>query len=332
MSVALEQVQFGKEASYGALQAAALKVMGLDNTSRFTPRSVNSQKRYLRGNYAPAHRSIQTFTNGIINLNGDFNFDDFLYILLCGVKGGVTSTTSGAGKLWPFPFPYASNGNVESRSIEFTDGVDPYKASGCIPTQFEISGSSAENSLVQYKSTWQAQKVVSGAITGALGDRTVNYLPGMAMTLTADAIGGTVGATTLTNSLIDWKLSVSDAVALKRRANGNLYPTAVQYNWPKITLDVTLESNAATKAEMAAYLANTGRLVQLQGQGPLIGGSTYDTLTIQLAGDWIKDPSLWDMDNADTTLKMQLVARYDPGSFAEYCQISVINALATVVG
>ena len=83
---------------------------------------------------------------------------------------------------------------------------------------------------------------------------------------------------------------------------------------------------------MAAYLANTGRLVQLQGQGPLIGGSTYDTLTIQLAGDWIKDPSLWDMDNADTTLKMQLVARYDPGSFAEYCQISVINALATVVG
>jgi hypothetical protein len=332
MAITLRQIQIGKETVWGTEVNGAARFMGLSDF-KLVPRSVNTQKRYLVGNYSPAHRMIQTFTNGTATMSGDFTFDDFVYIPLCGMQGGVTGATSGTAKAWAFAAPVATATAVESRTIEGTDGVDPYTLTGCNVGKFTLSGGSGEDSLVQFTADWLCKTAAAKAIQAAISDRVPNLLPALKMELWADDIGATIGTTKLDVSLIDWKYSFGGYITHTRRAAGALTPTAVRYSVPDITLEVTMESNTTTKAEMAKYLAATGRLVQLKGAGAVVGvGPDTELLNIQLAGDWTSDPSLWDSDNADTTFKMTLKPRYDSGAFAGYNKLVVQNNLAAVVG
>ena len=332
-SPSLVLVQYGVESVYGTEVPATALMMGVDPlASKFSPRVTKARRRYALGNYSPIHRSVVTFRSGQLDIMQDFNFDDCLAVWSSSIKGAVTPTGAGDDKTWTYPAPTSAANAIDSRTIEATDGNDVFTFLGCICTSWTLSGSNAEDSLVQLKSAWDVKDWNTNALTAALTARTVKVLPGLMMDLYANDAGGTIGSTAKTGCLIDWAVTWEYAYP-KRRAAGALTAYAVGKKVPSLKVDLTLENNAAGKGEKDALLANTGRLLRLIGLGDTIGAgpATYK-LQIDAAGDYTNDPALWDNDEDDTTIKLTLEPKVDSGAFANYFQLVTVNELAAVVG
>lgn len=328
----LTQIQVGKESSWGGAVAAAARWMGLSDACRFTPIARNTQRRYLRPNLAPTHRAHQTYRSAQLTVAGDLNTSDILYVLMSGMRGGISPTGAGNAKTWAYDAQMTASPAVESRTIEWSDGQQEYEAPGCICSQFEISANNAEDSMVQFSSTWLGKDWSQSTITGALSDRAVNYLPGLGTKLYVNDIGGTIGSTELTATLVSWTYTFG-MVTLKRRQSGAITPAGVSYLVPTCTLNMRIEHDTAGATELAKYLANTGRLIRLKNElGAAISGGGNHTLQLDFAGDVVEDIALADTEDGDTVIDVSMAARYDTGAFASFTKATVINELAAIVG
>lgn len=328
---ALRVAQVGKETTFGTAVAATAKLMALMNLSA-KPLVTNTQRRYLQGDYAPAHDSIQTDRRGQVAVSGDFTFEDSPLYMLSALKGGVTGTGVGADKTWTFPFPLTADPALESRTWEVYDGTQEYEVPGGLIESFSLSGGTAQDSVVQFEARIIGVDCVKSTLTPALANRVVEKLAGSMCKLYIDALGGTIGSTQKTGTLISWKLDVNTGVHLKKFSDGALTPSDKGNNVPSAVLSATAEFNATSVAEMDARIANTGRLYRVEGLGSLITGAIYKTLRIDIAGDITDTSDLWGDRDGNTTLDFTLSSRLDAGTFAKYAQIVIINALATMPG
>ena len=329
-ATALRVCQVGKETVYGTSVAATAVLMGLTGMS-FGPDYANSQRRWLQGNYAPAHATVQTDKRGHAAVNGDFLFEDFPFYGNKGIKGGVAGAViDTSGYTWTFPFPLTASPALESATWEFYDGSQEYELPGGLVESFSLSGDATPEGVVQFGAKILSLDCVKSTVTGALSTRTVETLPCGMCQLYVDAIGGTVGSTIKADTLISWKLDYDNGAHLKKFMTGSLSPSAKGYNVPSVKLAMTCEFNAASIAEVDAYLANTGRLYRIKGLGTLAGASTaYKTLQIDIAGD-VDVNDMWSDRDGNTTVDFTVKARYDTGAFANYGQIVVINKSTTM--
>ncbi|WP_248418453.1 hypothetical protein, partial [Erwinia amylovora] len=87
------------------------------------------------------------------------------------------------------------------------------------------------------------------------------------MKLYIDALGGTVGTTIKADTLISWSINYDSGAHLKQFQTGDTLPSALGYAKPAVTFSLTAEFNATGIAEVAAFLAGTGRLIRLEGLG-----------------------------------------------------------------
>jgi hypothetical protein len=322
-STALRVAQLGKQSVFATAVAATAKMMGVAEVNG-KPDFTNSQKRYLQGDYAPAHNTRITDKRASAAINGDFSFEDFLYVLLSSVKGGVTPTGT-TDKLWSFPFPLTASPAVDIRTIEINDGTQEYDIVGAVVSDWALAGAASNDGLVTFSSNWVGRDFVPDTLTPALSNRTFETLPVGAMNLYIDDLGGTIGSTAKTGTLIDFNLTYSTGIHMKKFAgDGDVRPTLFGYNMPTVGLSVTYESNATAHAEIAKYALGTGRLIRLDG-----AGSGNKKLRIDFAGDIMSVDPLYGDRDGNTTVKMTLAARLDIGAFANYGKIEITNLAAT---
>lgn len=328
-STALRIAQLGTQSAFATAVAATAKMMGITDVSG-KPDFTNTQKRYLQGDFAPAHNAQITHKQASAVLNGDFSFEDFLYVLESSVKGGVTPTGT-TDKTWDYPFPLGSNPNAKMRTIEINDGTQEYDIVGAVCSDWTLSGAASADGLVQFTSNWLGRDLVPDTVTAALANRAFETLPVGALALFIDDLGGTIGTTQKASTLIDFSLSYNPGIHLKKFAgDADVRPSMFGYGIPQVQLSVTYESNAAAHIEVAKYTTGTGRLIRLKGTGSIITGIIPKTLQVDFAGDILSVDPLYGDRDGNTTVKMTLGARLDTGAFANYGKIQVINSIATL--
>jgi len=330
-TTALTVVQFGKETTWGTATTATAIWSAID-AAKIKPIIVNTQRKYLTGTLYPAHAVARTHSSGQASLGGDFTFEDFIYVLLSGVKGAVTPTGATTAKTWTFPFPTTASGAVEGRTLEFHDGQQEYELAGGVVESFSLVGDAANDGIVKFTSNWIGKGVTAGTKTASLAVRTYDLLPAAKMKLYVDDIAGTIGATQSVATLVSWSWDVKTGVHLKQFQDGAISPSTFGYAPPELTLKLTLEFNANGVTEMGKYIAGTGRLIKLYGEGALITGTTYRSLDVQLAGDITDVGELWGDRDGNTIIEVTLKPRYDAGAFAQYAKVEIVNAVAAVAG
>ena len=330
---ALRVCQVGREVTWGTPVAATAVLGGLSDLT-IDPQSSNIQRRFLQGDYAPAHAMVQTDLRAKGMVNGDFTCEDFPIIAECAIKGAVTgSVTDTTAYTYAFPFPMTASPAIEYRTWEFYDQQQEYQASGALIESFTLSGGNAIDSIVAFQANLLFGKVVKSTLTAALSSRAMTLMPCANMKLYIDALGGTIGTTVKADTLIGWTFTYNTGLHLKKFQSGGINPSQWGYGIPTWKLDMTAEFNSVGVAEVDAALAATGRLYRLIGENGLAGSSTAKyTLDLQLAGDIVNISDLWGDRDGNTIATFSLSGRYDRGAFANYGKLNVINKVAALPG
>ncbi len=320
---AQRRVHSGKESTFGT-NVAATNIWGGVNDVKPTFLSTrNERKKYLDGTLNPASLLIQTGEGGGFTLDQDFILADSIAVFLSSL---TTTTPTGAGPyVWTFPFPYSSAITLQSRTFEFYDGVGTsYRADGSLCTAFGISAQAGADQLVKLSSTWESTKISKQTVTSLSTIRTPVTLPTGFGTLYLDALGGTMGATVQADTLIEWDLSFSGLTHMKRFQSGSLSPTAYGADSvPSIVLNTKLEFNATGVAGIDAFLAATGKLIQIK---TTTGASAI--LTVEGAFH-PTEATILDNRDGNTICNVKWEAFYD-STYAKVGQIIVTNSAATV--
>ena len=320
---ALRKVQFGKEVTFGTSVAATGVLSGVEDF-RVQPQIINTPKMYLDGTQSPFLKNVQTWKWGSATISGAVSPEDILYVLDSAVNADVIT---GVGP-WTHTFLAPVTTTVQAtniRTLEFYDGNQGYKlTSGYVPA-FSISAALPD--VWKFASTWAGQQVTAAAPTAALSNRVFAEIPTASTSIWIDDIGGTVGTTAVTATLIGFTLNVATAQHMKTFLNGTITPSARSYGRLNGDLTVTLEANATGVAEIGKYLAGTGRLIRIKGT------SGANSVQFDFAGDYQAAPNLWDDRDGNTIITLKLAPRYDSGAFANWLKFVVTNAVvASLIG
>lgn len=330
---ALRVIQCGKETVFGTPVAATAVFGGLTDAT-VHPMVTIAQRRYLQGDYAPAHAAVVTDVRGKAVLTGDFTCEDFPIIGNCALKGGVTGVVvDTTGYTYAFPFPLTASPALEFRTWEFTDQQQEYQLASGLVESFVLTGGNGIDAVVGLQVNLIGPKIAKGTLTGALSSRAQTVMPCANMKLYIDALGGTIGTTIKADTLINWTYTYTTGLHMKKFQAGGTNPTTWGYGVPSAKLQMTAEFNSVAVAEVDAMLAGTGRLVKIIGENGLAGSSTAKyTLDAQIAGDITDVSDLWSDRDGNTIADFTVSARYDRGTFANWGKINVINKVVTLPG
>lgn len=327
----LVYLQSKKEASWATDAAATARWMSADKFN-FKPMPVWKMLRYQRGDYAPAHGAIKTSEHGEGSIEGDVTFEELPMLLGSAVKGGVAGVLlDTSAYTYTYPAPLTASPACDTRIFEMYDGGQCYQGLGMVCKSFSLSGQAGSEGMVRYASQWIGKKVETATVTGALGNRTVEGVPANMMKLYIDALGGTVGTTIKSDTLISWNINYDTGAHLKQFQTGDTFSSSLGYAKPAVTFSLTAEFNATGIAEVAAFLAGTGRLIRLEGLGSLAGAATaYRTFRAELAVQHMSVDDLYGDRDGNTTVTLSGAVRYDTGAFANYAKFTIINALSAL--
>lgn len=258
-----EQLEIGKEVTYGTAVAGTRKVYASDVslTRERDPRPYAFQ--------TGGRDNVRGFTLGPVRAGGSISFpmsaDEIVEWLLMGLKGGVTPTTPPTAtntRLWAF----TPGVTLDSATIRRDDGAGtPRITSGIYVDEITIAGSVGGDNKVTC--TLFASNKVAGALTGGLTDRTPTYLDGWQTKFYLDAFGATPGTTVVAGSLLNWNVRIRNQMGRIYTASNTLAASGVTSGVLDITAQVTLlASQAQAQTEFTNWDAATKRLMRLEFQ------------------------------------------------------------------
>lgn len=268
------------------------------------------------------------------DLEGPATFEDILYPLLMGIKGGVTPTTPNTAqptvKLWTFtPNLTIAQGpnNPDSFTVEWGDDVQAWESEYVIATGLKLSG--------KYDEAWKVSASLVGrrhtadAFTGSLADRTVQACLFNLSKLYMDDSGASIGATQIVSAFSEFDWSLPGHFDVVPTGDGALYFTLHSEQKLKPELNLILVLDATTKALITTkYKAGTVQLIRIKGIGTVIGGGL--TNFIQLDGAYrIMDVEKLGELKGLTIARLKLAGENDSG-YAKLFEIAVQNTIATL--
>jgi hypothetical protein len=147
-----------------------------------------------------------------------------------------------------------------------------------------------------------------------------------------DAVGGTIGTTQVTNSLLSCTVTIKTGIMGKDTGDGNLYFNHLEFVPEDITVKMSFLYNGNSQAERAAFRAQTPRLIRIRALGSLLttAGTTYTNKTrdIDLAGKWEKFDPIGEQNGSDI-IAASFHAKYN-STAAKYCIVTYVNQLASL--
>lgn len=250
-------------------------------------------------------------------------------------KATPTSDAAGSGWIRTYTLPIQSTDIKESTdlqtySFKMGDNVAVDKAGFGFVREFSLSGNAGE--ALKVNATWQTREVTTdtGFETG-LALPTVEEILFPKASLYLDLIGGTIGATQVSNILLSAEVAVTTGWQAVYAASGRIDFSFIKQVQPEILLTVTFEHNSDAVTEKGYWKAGTARLLRLKFEGNALasaGDFTYKTLIVDLAGKWESFEGLGDQDGNDTVTGV-FRARYN-STAAKFAEFKLVNDTATL--
>ena len=240
-------------------------------------------------------------------------FEQILHLFEAGIKTVGTGVADGAGtgKIYAYPIPTTSLNTIKTYTIE-----------------------SGDNQQAEEMEDWIGRQVSNVSFTGALSAPTVEEILAAKGVMYIDAVGGTIGSTQVTQTLLEFSLELTTGWKAKYTLDsGQLYFDFVYFDKDsfEMKLEVTYEHNSTAVAEKTAWRNETKRLIRLEFLGSALGTPddfTYKTLRLDSPGFYESFDAL-DNDDGNSIVKASLVCAYDETA-ALAPSLTVVNLLSSV--
>jgi hypothetical protein len=262
----------------------------------------------------------------------DASFEQFKHILEMGVMTATPTTdgAAGTGKVYTYTFPTTAAATIKTYSIEGGDNAGEEEASGFFCEKFGLAGAAGET--LKMSGSLIGRQLAPGTFTTNPTLPSVETILFSKGTLAIDTAGGTMGATNVASSLLEASLDVDTGWRAVYTGDGQLYFTFTKNVGAEIKLDITFEHNTSAIAEIAAWRAETPRLIELKWVGSAFATAgttyTYKTLKVSLAGKWESFSKIGDKDGNDIVTGTFL-AGYDTTA-SKYAVVTVVDNEASV--
>lgn len=246
------------------------------------------------GYFVPTDRSYEAYTIANLSLDSSpLTFEQLPYILTAGVKQDASGTLDGTGSgyIYTYTFSTTAANTLDTLSLEAGDSQQEWEAAYGVVKDFEISGEGGGDSDAVMVSANLIAREWSKSTYTSLSLASVEEAVFPKSKLYIDAIGGTMGSTQVTNTMVDFSLSVTTGVEEMFPGDGNLYfADALLRSRPEITLELGMLYNSDTITEIDNWLAGTSRQIEIKLEGSALNTAgtayTYKTVEIQLPGSW----------------------------------------------
>lgn len=327
--VPLQKVQLGRESTAGTAVAATVIYRGKAAMIQDALEVVlvDEQIGVLGGtdrSYIPFVEAKVTFPDT------EATFEQILHFLEAGIKT-ATAVQDGSGTdyIYTYAFPTTSKNTIKTYTIEGGDDQQEEEFAYAFVEKFKLSGKSKE--AVMMSGDWIGRQVSASTFT-SLSLPTVESILFQKGKLYIDAIGGTVGTTQVSSSLLGFELNVITGWHTKYTADGTLYFTFHEAGNPEVELKVTWEHNTNATTEKTNWRAQTPRQIQLKFEGSTVGtpGTTYSvkTLIVNLSGKWMTFDAITG-ENGNSVITGTFRARLNSTS-GYMATIIVVNELSAV--
>jgi hypothetical protein len=325
--VALRKIQAAIEVTRGTDLAETRKVYA---KGRMTKDVQLLRPDEDRGTFIEHYRSAQGIVTAAFPIEGGLTYEDLPWFAQLSIKGGVTSTmVDTTARRWAF-VPNASVDDLQTATFVWGDDTQAFHMNYGMINTLEISGEASTGGYWAFSAGIIGTDMAKDTFTGAIGERVVEDIN---VFLSKCAIGtaGAVPSSYMTGRFIRFKFNLDNNLARKFFADGTA-PTLGGIGRSKrhITLEVTMEGNAATVTERDAYEAGTSRVVRITALGTTIAGSSPTharTADLIVCGKW-RSFEVGERDT-NTTFTGILDAEYDT-TLAYDMSLTVDNLITTM--
>lgn len=283
----------------------------------------------------PALRTFQS--SRVMSLGMDSapaSYEQLRHLLAAGVSA-VSSAGDGAGSGTVYSYNYGTSTVASTTTYSLASGddlaADIWVAKYGYVSQFSLSGQ--KNEPVTMEATWGARGPYVGTSNGGLNAWPSTTIPNVNTIIAnkgsfaIDAVGGTLGDTTVSGLVHNWQLSVNSGWKHYHTVDQITDMTsddpedALQFagltfsreDW-NAELTVTYEHNSSITAQRDAFFNSTPQQFQLRTFGQALdtsGTYYYDTLEINFAGFYSSWEALSDSDG-NSTVQATIQIGYDP--------------------
>ena len=327
---ALRKLQFGWEVTPGTAVAATKVYRGLGVID--DQREVVFPEENV-GLIADQDRAYIPFYLAQIEAEPvEATFEQLIFFGSMGIKTLTPAADGvGTGKIWDFAAHYASTLNsIKTATIEGGDDQQAEEVEYCFVDTLKLSGKPKE--AWKMSATIKGRQASTTTFTGALTPGTVEEILFGKTKLYIDAVGGTIGTTLVSNTLMGFDLEIKTGIVPVFSGDGNLYFSFHKFTKPEIKLDIIYEHNASAVTEKAAWRNATSKLFELKSEGSALGtpgtAYTYKTVKADLCGKYAKFEKLDEIDGNDI-VKATINARYN-STAAKFFNLIVVNEVATL--
>lgn len=326
---ALRKLQFGREvtAGTGVVATSIWRGKGVISDDHETV-FVEADEGILGG----TNRAYKPKLAATLNLEEiEATYEQLPHLLEMGIKSVGTGAADGAGtdKIYSYPLSTTAINTLKSYTIEGGDNEEAERMEYCLASKITLKGKGGE--AVMMGAEIFGRQVALQAFTGSLALATVETIIFGGGKLYIDAIGGTIGTTLQSNTLLEMGLEINTGVVPVWTID-NKYFSLHKIANPEVVLTLTFEHDTVSKAEKVKWRAGTSSLIQLKFEGSNVAtpGTTYSkkTLLANLAGQWEKFAALGDQDGNDV-LTGTFRSKYDVTA-ARWFDLVVVNELASI--
>ena len=330
---ALRKIQLGKESTAGtAVPATTIwRGMGLyeyDNDVTHVDEEV--------GIALPTNRYYNPRVGGVFAFDPvEATFQQLPYIFEAGVAAeSPTQDGSGSDYIYNYVMPTTSMNTLNTYTLEGGDNVQAREMEYGFVESFKLSGNAGEG--VMMESSWRGRQLTDTTFTPALSVPTLtagDHIVFGGSSLYIDAVGGTIGSTEISNTLLSFELDVTTGYKAKYTNEAKYFDFIY---WDRgsysATLKLTFEQNSTSEAQVDLFEAVTPRQFRLEFTGNAFGtgGTTYSnhTFLIDCAGTYLSNPTVSDNDG-NNTWEMEIGIGYDLTA-ALGLEFTVVNELSAL--
>lgn len=259
-------------------------------------------------------------------------FEQLPYIFQAGIND-VAGVQDGAGTdyIWTWNLPTTSANTPQTFTLEMGDDQAVEEMEYAFIEKLTLEGKAGEAWMMG--ADWRGRKVSTSAFTGSISLPTVEEMLFSKTKLYIDDVGGSIGTTQKSNTLMDAALELTTGFVPIWAAHGDeVVFAAVKQVKVAGSLKITFEHDSIAVAEKANWRAQTPRLIRLLCEGDAVAtpGTTYSnkTMIIDLAGKWETFDALSDSDGNDTVVGNFKIAYNATAALAG--QFVIVNELSTL--
>jgi hypothetical protein len=262
---------------------------------------------------------------------------ELTYEQLQPLAAGILDVVSGAangGTTNGYKYVYTAATTAQAATKAYTwemgDDNQEYEAAYCFPLTINISGAPGE--AVKWSSNWNGRQVAKSTYTSLTAQVVEEVLFGKGK-LYCDAVGGTLGATQLTNTWLGFDLAIETGILPVWTGDGDLFYILTKMAAPAIRGSMTFEHDAVGVARYDDFVARTTKQFRMLFTGSALTG-TGGTFTTK-AAQFDFCASLESIDalgevNGNDIVKVNFRAVYNPTANLFFVA-TVCNLLAALV-